>query len=111
IAPRFLAGDLPGHFFVMEDLGEARSLESVLTERDGGVAHKMLRSLAIQTARLQAATLAEEKQFKRIRRALPTVGATDRHREAERWLAGRDKIHAWWDAVGCALPAGYDASC
>src|SRR5439155_24052257 len=34
IAPRFLAGDISGRFFAMEDLGDGRTLDDVLRAPD-----------------------------------------------------------------------------
>jgi hypothetical protein len=111
IVPRFLAGDTEGRFFAMEDLGAGETLDDALRAPDGAAARRALLELARQTARLHAATLGDAAGFEAIRGALPGAERTGRWHEAEQWLAGRDRILAWWEATGTPLPAGFAASC
>ena len=110
LAPRFYGGDVDAGFFVMEDLGGSRSLDDVLRGEDAGAARSALMRLAVQTARLQAGTLGCAAQFEQRRSALPPSTFPTRHKETERWLAGRGRIDDWFAAASCTLPAGFDAS-
>jgi aminoglycoside/choline kinase family phosphotransferase len=108
LVPRFYGGDVDGGFFLMEDLGDTQSLQDVLRGSDPGKVQSKLRTLAVQMARLHAATLANEKSFQEIRQGLPGYEASGRHREAEYWLANRSKLLHWFQALDCALPQEWE---
>jgi hypothetical protein len=109
LAPGFLGGDVAERLFLMEDLGPGHTLGDLLAGGARAEAAAALRRLAKQMARLHAATLGQEPGFLRQRLALPAAEGLGRRQEAQRWLAGRDRVIAWLDAAGCATPAGLDA--
>ncbi|MGH2350545.1 MAG: phosphotransferase family protein, partial [Chloroflexota bacterium] len=111
LVPRFYGGDVQRRLFVMEDLGDSRSLQDVLMGADQHVAERACIVLAVQYARLHAATMETERQFKRVRRDVPEATVPGRHQEAQRWLAGLTPVRQWLAAAGCAVPAGFDVAC
>lgn len=108
IAPRFYAGDPDARIVVMEDLGVSRSLGDVLEGSDEPSVLETLRALALPMARLVAATNGKEQEFAGLRASLPDAADAGRLHEAEHWIGGRNKIDDWADALGVALPAGFD---
>lgn len=108
IAPAFYGGDEIGRFYVLEDLGESRSLDDLLTEDNEPTIRAALRALARPMARLVAATVGGDEQFSRIRKGLPAPDIVGREPEAARWLAGRAKIDRWLEALDVDVPAGLD---
>jgi hypothetical protein len=109
LAPGFLGGDVADPLFLMEDLGDCRSLEQLLNEGDREAAGRALEELAAQMARLHGVTLSREEQYGAIRRALPGADGLGRQREADRWLASRSRVEEWLDAAGCPAPRGFAA--
>jgi hypothetical protein len=107
VVPRFVRGDVPGRWFVMEDLGSGGTLDDLLQGTDEGAARGVLRELAWHYARLHAATSGREAELLRIRDSLPGAGEHGRQREAAVWLAGREKVLAWFDALGLTAPEGF----
>lgn len=110
LVPRFLGGDPVNRFFLMEDLGEGISLEEILRGGDRPRLLAALRDLAVQMARLHVATLDGEDSFKSVRSRFPDGDALGRAKEAESWVRGRDKILAWFEALGCRPPVGFGDS-
>ena len=108
VAPRFYAGDVAGRFFLMEDLGEGTALHDFLAGADSTASRAALRALASQMGCLHAATLGKEEAFEKIRRGLPGAEEVGRHVEAAAWLGNRGKLLAWFEALGCAPPSGFD---
>jgi len=107
LVPEFLGGDVGHSLFLLADLGGTRSLENVLRGNDPAVAMASLRELALQMARLQAATMMDETHFTVIREALPESDSLGRFAEAEQWLAAEPKIASWFSATDVAVPAGF----
>jgi hypothetical protein len=110
IAPRFLGGSVAQRLFAISDLGPGCTLHDTLCEATPAEVDMTLTRLGRQMARLHAITAGRERDFERIRHALPAAEQTGRRREAERWLGARGRLAAWFAAAGCDLPAGFDAA-
>lgn len=108
IVPGFYGGDVGSRLFVMEDLRDSISLDGLLKGYDKAAAGAALQSMAVQTARLHAATVGTPELFAAIRAALPEAAALGRHSETQRWLDGREKILNWFRALDCSPPDGFD---
>jgi hypothetical protein len=108
LVPQFYGGDVEEQFFLMEDLGASHSLENVLAGTDPVKAQGVLRMLAVQMARLHAATLAKEYPFQVARQELPGHEGLGRHREAEYWLNNRGKLLDWFHALDCTIPQDWE---
>lgn len=106
VAPSLYAGTSDDRILVMEDLGEARSLENLLDHGDVATVRRAVRALAIPMARLVEASSGREESFERLRSALPGA-VLGRSREAERWINGFGRIERWADALGIQLPQGF----
>jgi hypothetical protein len=108
LVPRFLAGDAAGSEYLIEDLGGSTSLETLLTGRDATALTGALHRLTRVYAELHVAALGGEARFLEVRGGLP--GATDlgRHAEAKRWMGALPKLERWADALGVALPTGFE---
>jgi len=104
LVPHFWGGDAAGRFFIMADLGGSQSLEDILRGNDAPLALATLRTLAIQMAKLHAATLTREPAFEALRNTLPGASGLGRQTEAARWLQNKPKISGWFQAADCALP-------
>jgi hypothetical protein len=111
IVPRFLAGDPTERFFIMEDLGDRRSLESLFELGDETPVVESLRSLAVSMAHLVVATHGYEDHFERLRETLPGSANLGRRGEAEQWMASRDAVVRWATELEIPLPSGFDAAC
>lgn len=110
LVPRFHGGDPGNHVYVMEDLGEGTSLEGILAGGDQGELLAGLRVLARLMARLHCATQGGEDSFDALRSSLPGGGALGREMEAEKWLGNRERIVAWFEALNCEPPRGFEES-
>jgi hypothetical protein len=110
LAPRFLGGDPGAGVYVIEDLGGSLTLDDLLNGRDPSALWDAMRRLAVQAARLNGVTGGCESDFLRIRAALPGAECVDRRRDAKQWLAGRPRLHAWFEAVTCPVPEGFDVA-
>jgi hypothetical protein len=108
IVPRFFGGDVAGGFFLIEDLGEGTSLQHILTGTDPVAACAALQALASRMARLHAVTLGKRELFESIRAGLPETDGIGCEWEARQWLDNRTKISAWFKALDCNPPAGFD---
>ena len=107
LVPRFLGGDPVSRLFLMGDLGEGRSLQGILTGGNPTEVLVALRDLASRMARLHSSTVGKEDAFDAIRSSLPGASGLGRKKEAENWLVSREKIFAWFEALGCQCPAGF----
>ena len=107
LAPHFLGGDAAERFFIMADLGGSQSLEDILRGNDAPLAMATLRTLAVQMAKLHAATLTTEPAFEAVRNTLPGASGLGRQAEAARWLQSQPKIEDWFQAADCALPIDF----
>lgn len=107
LVPQFLGGNEAARFFVMADLGGSQSLEDILRGDDANLALVTLQTLAVQMAKLHAATLSTEPRFAAVRGALPAAAGLGRAAEAEHWLNSQAKIVDWFQAAHCALPTDF----
>jgi|GEM_PF-1087059 len=108
IAPRFYGGDVESRLFLIEDLGEGKNLHTILADTDPMAARAALQTLASQMARLHAVTMGKQGLFENIRFDLPETDGIGCEWEARHWLDNRTKIFAWFKALECAPPAGFD---
>lgn len=108
LVPGFVGGSAAARLFVMDDLGAGQTLDDILQHGAAPSAERTLVELARQMARLHAATLGRAAAFDAIRGALPAAEQVGRQREADAWLAARERFSAWLTAAGCALPADLD---
>lgn len=111
VAPGFLGGDREHQLFVMEDLGAGGSIEDIMLTHDTLRAMTMLRALARQMGLLHAATTGKEKLFQRLCEDLSLAAVPARFQEAERWLAGCQKVKDWCRELGYTPPSGFDQVC
>src|SRR5262249_52783295 len=110
LAPRFLVGDAAARCFVVEDLGEGRTLGDALLGRDEKAASDALIGLAEATGRLHAATIEHHAEFDRARDALAPRQRTPLAAAVASLRAAEPRVSAWLDAVGASAPAGLRAA-
>ncbi len=108
IAPRFFGGDIASHIFVRSDLCGSTSLWQLLAHGDAAAVTAALQSAVSYLARLHAATLGLENAFVVLRQSLPHAEGVCRHSEAFRLRKGRAHLDAWFNALGCQKPRGFD---
>ena len=60
--------------------------------------------------RLVACTVGREGPFDDVRSGLPGTESLGRWQEAERWIAGFDRLHLWSQALGLPIPGGFRAA-
>lgn len=111
VAPRFWGGDAEHLLFVMEDLGTEGSLEQLLHMPDPAQVTSMLCSLAQQMGRLHATTMGQEALYERLWEELSLGSEPARVQEAERWLAGCQKVRDWCRELSYLPPAGFEQAC
>jgi hypothetical protein len=115
LVPRLYGGDSAYPFCVLEDLGEAASLEDMLVAGEPGAVWDACARLARQYARLHAATLAPtsaaaEARYLGMGRAL-RADLPSRHQETRRWLQRLERVQAWFRAANRELPPGFVDAC
>jgi hypothetical protein len=78
-SPRFYGGDYSLGFFILEDLGDQRSLVEPLLEEDAASAERALLSFAACLGSVHAGTIGESADFEKLLRAIaPHVGVLTR---------------------------------
>lgn len=78
-SPRFYGGDYSLGFFILEDLGDQRSLVEPLLEEDAAGAEKALLSFSACLGSLHAGTIGQSARFETLLRAIsPQVGTFTR---------------------------------
>lgn len=108
LVPRFLAGNVERHCYLIEDLGGSLSLETRLNEVDPLQAMFAVEELIRVYARLHAGGRGHESQFLDVRGRLPESASLGRQMEAQRWIESGSKLEAWLDALGLRASAGLD---
>ena len=74
-SPRFYGGDYSQGFFVLEDLGDQRSLVEPLLENDAASAEKTLLTFSVSLGAMHAATIGQSARFEELLRSIgPQVG-------------------------------------
>ena len=97
-SPRFYGGDYSQGFFVLEDLGDQRSLVEPLLEDDAASAEKTLLSFSVSLGAMHAATIGESARFEELLRSIgPQVGICAR---AVTGLHDLGKVRTSLDALG-----------
>ena len=104
IAPQIYAGDMENSFFVMEDLGVAKTLDDVLRGTDMSLAEQYFLDLIKRTASLHLKSISREKEYLEIRHAFPADSEHGRLCEARRWHEGIEKVRTWFALAGCPVP-------
>jgi Phosphotransferase enzyme family len=74
-SPRFYGGDYASGFFILEDLGEHRSLVEPLLEEDAASAERALQSFSVCLGLVHAGTTGQSAAFERLLQGIsPKVG-------------------------------------
>jgi hypothetical protein len=110
LCPRFLGGDVTARLFVIEDLGEGRTLEDLLIASDEKAASDAVVTLAAAAGRLHAATLDHHAEFDRRREALGPRELTPMARAAAVLRAAPADVTRWLTAVEIPVPRGLPES-
>jgi len=105
--PCFYGGDIRGRFFMMEDLGESKTLADVFADGDSVVTEKLLVQMAGQMGKLAGLTLGKESQFEHLRQHYPGNGRVGRFVETESWQGTIIRVEAWLKAAGLQVPPGF----
>ena len=105
-APRFYGGDYAAGFFVLEDLGEQRSLVEPLLEEDARAAEHALAAFSTSLGRLHAATAGQLPRFDSLLRSInPTFGVFAR---AATGLDYRmHQVHGILEGLGVRTASGF----
>lgn len=104
-SPRFYGGDYAEGFFILEDLGEHRSLVEPLLEDDAASAERALLSFSACLGSLHAGTIGQSATFQGLLRAMSPHGAT--FARAVAGLGERvDQLQACLDELGIRAGTG-----
>jgi hypothetical protein len=105
-APRFYGGDYAAGFFVLEDLGEQRSLVEALLEEDARAAERALVAFSTSLGRLHAATASQLPRFDALLRSInPKFGVFTR---AATGIDDRmQQLHGLLEGLGVRTAAGF----